>query len=617
MAVSRIEILVAILLFSLGVQGGDYFDCHRKGQDCANNKACKDGGRCDCGDDYSGDDCGLTLSEKGQSPCASDTDSCGSDGGLCYNNGGSKACYCPADSYGNQCENKRYQVTCSTSSILIVLNPFGTFDGVVYVKDQKETSGCTFATADLPSGKNGLALNVADADCGSVTTDQATSDRSRVVIVQYNDKYITDLDTKLTVTCSPGGAVTIDVTKVFLADGNLKGQGINNTVDIDSSAVDFDIKLKDGTAVTSSTEVPLDDLLTFEFNGDKGPQPVPTSALRLINGSTPNVGRLQIFRNGEWGTICTSGLNSEVARVVCRQLGMESPQARFVSDHFGPVSGNMWKFRARCIYSESALERCSLSRWRQESCKKRDIGGISCPSVPKNPQLRLVNGSTDKEGRLEVFYNNQWGTICDKYFDTIAAAVACKMLGHRPVGAQMLSRDDVTDGTGPIWMSSIDCNPGSEDSLTDCEHHGWEQDQEIILNSDNCQHKNDVGIRCEGDIYSDLKIRLRNGSHEQEGRVEIFHDNQWGTMTDNFFYHLAAKVICRMLGFPTEGATPRIAGYFPAGTGPLWVDRLLCKGDETNINECQYWACDENRRASYYHNKDAGVTCGGTGWWNS
>ena len=42
--------------------------------------------------------------------------------------------------------------------------------------------------------------------------------------------------------------------------------------------------------------------------------------------------------------------------------------------------------------------------------------------------VRLVNGRHIKEGRLEVFHEGRWGTVCDDSFNKISAGVACKML---------------------------------------------------------------------------------------------------------------------------------------------------------------------------------------------
>ena len=43
--------------------------------------------------------------------------------------------------------------------------------------------------------------------------------------------------------------------------------------------------------------------------------------------------------------------------------------------------------------------------------------------------LRLVNGSSIDNGRLEICHNNEWGTVCDKGWTNLNAQVVCKQLG--------------------------------------------------------------------------------------------------------------------------------------------------------------------------------------------
>ena len=80
--------------------------------------------------------------------------------------------------------------------------------------------------------------------------------------------------------------------------------------------------------------------------------------------------------------------------------------------------------------------------------------------------LRLADG-TESEGRLEIWRNGQWGTVCDDLFDRRDASVACLQLGRYP-GEE--SREHWPSGSGPIWLDDLRCT-GEETRLDQCRQY--------------------------------------------------------------------------------------------------------------------------------------------------
>ncbi|KAI4550495.1 hypothetical protein MJT46_018660 [Ovis ammon polii x Ovis aries] len=100
-------------------------------------------------------------------------------------------------------------------------------------------------------------------------------------------------------------------------------------------------------------------------------------------------------------------------------------------------------------------------------------------------------------------------------------------------------------------------------------------------------------------------VRLVGGSGPHEGRVEIFHEGQWGTVCDDRWELRGGLVVCRSLGYKGVQSVHKRA-YFGKGTGPVWLNEVFCFGKESSIEECRIrqWGV---RACS--HDEDAGVTC--------
>jgi len=103
--------------------------------------------------------------------------------------------------------------------------------------------------------------------------------------------------------------------------------------------------------------------------------------------------------------------------------------------------------------------------------------------------VRLVGGRDSNQGRVEVYYNGEWGTVCSAGWDNTDASVVCRQLGYG-VSGKVLPSDDYEKGSGSIFLSNVVCSENDQ-TLAACGHSGVG----IVYG---CNHDYDVGVICDG-----------------------------------------------------------------------------------------------------------------------
>lgn len=102
-------------------------------------------------------------------------------------------------------------------------------------------------------------------------------------------------------------------------------------------------------------------------------------------------------------------------------------------------------------------------------------------------KVRLVDGSSPLQGRVEISRKGVWGTVCGQAWTLKEARVICRMLNLSDAFRAM-KHSFFGRGSGQIWLTGVQCT-GLERSLTECKHADWGE-------TSSCSHSNDVGVIC-------------------------------------------------------------------------------------------------------------------------
>ncbi|XP_053911528.1 scavenger receptor cysteine-rich type 1 protein M130-like isoform X2 [Cuculus canorus] len=331
--------------------------------------------------------------------------------------------------------------------------------------------------------------------------------------------------------------------------------------------------------------------------------------VRLANGQGRCAGRVEIYHQGSWGTVCDDGWDLPDATVVCRQLGCGGAVEASDSARFGEGSGQIWLDGVSCSGAEGALWDCPVEAWGQHDCGHKEDAGVICSEFVA---LRLEN-STGCSGHLQVLYNGTWGSVCSTSMTSKEVSLACKELGCGDRG--FLDTKRISDTLSNVtWLDHVECGE-RHSSFWQCLSDPWDtqscndprDETHISCNGMRPEVLPALGTECPSSTSCTdrEKIRAIGGKDKCSGRVEVWHRGSWGTVCDDSWDMRDAEVACRQLGCgPAVSALGEAA--FGEGTGPIWLEQVECQGTEPSLQDC--WAQAGDRRLCR-HKEHAAVKC--------
>ena len=87
---------------------------------------------------------------------------------------------------------------------------------------------------------------------------------------------------------------------------------------------------------------------------------------------------MEVFHNGEWGTVCDDGWDLNDAQVVCNELDLGYPVAALYNAFYGQGSGRIWVSNLNCVGNERGIENCTHGGWGVQNCNHAQDAGVKC-----------------------------------------------------------------------------------------------------------------------------------------------------------------------------------------------------------------------------------------------
>ncbi|XP_049893098.1 scavenger receptor cysteine-rich type 1 protein M160-like [Epinephelus moara] len=278
--------------------------------------------------------------------------------------------------------------------------------------------------------------------------------------------------------------------------------------------------------------------------------------VRLVGGDSRCAGTLELEYQGDWRPVSDryKDWTLREAVVACRELDCGS--AVSVGRREESPDRSVWLILPYCVQSGFALRECA------KPSSSSFIIVLTC-----SDSVRLLNGTSQCSGRLEVKSNQRWSSVCEADFDQQDAEVVCREVGcGLPSVLQGALYGEVK---APMWTKEFQCE-GHESALLDCRSSGSDRDT--------CSPGKAVGLTCSE------PVRLVGGNSRCAGTPELNYQGDWRPMKFDldFLSVEPAVAACKELGCGSAVSAERVE----SSDKSVWNLDSLCVLSGFALREC-------------------------------
>ncbi|XP_035258942.1 lysyl oxidase homolog 4-like [Anguilla anguilla] len=373
------------------------------------------------------------------------------------------------------------------------------------------------------------------------------------------------------------------------------------------------------------------------------PSPPGSFQLRLAgNRQRENEGRLEVFYNNAWGTVCDDDVDLTLTNVVCRELGFQRGLTWAHSARFGEGQGVIWLDNVRCVGTERSLAECQSNDWGTHDCTHAEDLGVVCSGERRSGYRQPMTPAVSPYGRvtapvrgheIALGRNSNWPRT--SYPSTSARGHSIQLRGGSDNALARGNERRLPRGHEiPARLGNSGAYRQQQSTRQEQERHQYSQGQETaaqyghstrqehnrVDNHYNTGYEDQYPYgqqtrREESNSHNSAlsklrieEVRLRPivaGARNQglisEGVIEVKHAGRWRHVCDQGWSLSSSRVACGMLGFPaaeqhdvamyrkmwnTKLADPSTRLRTMSSKKGYWVEKVLCAGAENSLSDC-------------------------------